>query len=524
MKGPVAIWLFASLYAMTLAAAPTDQRLVDAVKNSDRAAIQTLLDENVDVNATQSDGATALAWAVYWNDLDIADTLIRAGADPNLVNDYGVSPLMLACTNNNVPMVRKLLEARADANKAQWMGVTPLIFCARSGSVEGARLLLTHGADPNASDSRRGQTALMWAASRQHPEVVSLLTEHGADVNAKTQMPDDFKQLEFISYGVQSRDPTKPDIIRENDVHPDPTSSRGGFTALMFAARKGNLDIARVLVTAGAEVNDYSPEYGSSLVVAAANGHLQFALYLLEQGAVPNVADRWGFTPLHYSLWSGIVAIGMSRERIPSDEYWLRESIPELVKSLLVHGADPNARVGDGFPPFNYHRFDRTIAGDMPQLRQPGATAFLLAAASFDTNLMTLLVSHGADPKLATNEGITPLMVAAGMGRVEDISEDEQKEALEATILAWELSNDVNATNQDGRTALAAAAYLGANSIIQFLVDKGADIEAKDRYEQTALSIAQGVPYKINGSDKRFLNPTAHKSSEELLLSLGANR
>ena len=517
-----AMLVTAYIYVATVAAAEIDLRLVDAVKARDFKTAQSLLHEKVDVNTTQPDGSSALAWAAHWDDLNTADILIRADADANIANDYGITPLMLACTNGSSNLVQKLLEARANPNAAQWMGITPLMICSRSGSVEAAKFLLTHGANVNAKDIRRGQTALMWAASRQHVEVARLLTEYGADANAKTQIPNDFTQRQFITYGVQRRDPTRPDKIRENDVHPDPTGSSGGFTALMFAARQGDVDMARVLVAAGADVSDYSAEYGSALVVAAANGHAPFALFLLQQRADPNVKDKWGFTPLHYSLQSGITAIGMSRKKIPSDRAWLRGNIPDLMESLLVHGADPNSRVVNGFPPFSYPAFARTTGNSMPELRQPGATPFLLAAASFDVKLMRLLVSHGADPLLTTHEGTTPLMVAAGMGRQDDITADEEEDALEAAMLAWELGNDVNASNQDGRTALAAAAYLGANSLIELLVDKGADLNAKDRYGQSALSIAQGLPYKITGGDKRFRRPVAHVSSANLLISLGA--
>ena len=520
-------WMVSLLSVATLAAAEGDLRLVEAAKNKDREAARSLLQQQVDVNTPQPDGATALAWAAHWNDLETADLLIRAGADANAANDYGVTPLALACSKGSAAMVEKLLDAGADPNAAQRMGVTPLMTCARAGSAEAVKLLLARKADANAKEARRGQTALMWAVAQKHLEVARLLTEYGADVNAKSHMPDGFTPLQFLTYGVHRRDPTGPDHFEPGDIHPDPSSSRGGFTALMFAARQGNVDSARLLVAAGANVNDSSPGYGSALVVAASSGHEPMALFLLEKGADPNGTDIWGFAPLHYALAEGITAISVSRKRIPTDRYWLRSNMPELVKSLLEQGANPNARVGKGFPPFNYPAFVRTTGNSMPQIRQPGATPFLLAAACFDASLMRLLYSHGADPLLTTDEGTTPLMVAAGMGRLDDLTEEEKKLALDAAKLAVELDGgvnaaNVNASNQDGRTALAAAAYLGVNAVIQFLVDQGADLEAADRYGQTALSIAQGIPPKVIGRDKRFPRPPAHKDTEALLLKLGA--
>jgi ankyrin repeat protein len=521
-KHSLALLLIANLCYPDVMAAGHNLRLVEAVKAKDYATAKVLLQEKINVNVTQTDGASALAWAVYWDEMEMAELLLSTGADPNIANDYGMTPLMLACNNGSAEMVQALLNARANPNAAQRTGVTPLMMCARTGNTEAVRVLLTHGANVNASESRRGQTALMWAASGQHLEVTRLLTEYGADSNIQTRMPDDFQPRQFITYGIKRRDPTRPDEIGDNDIHPAPTSSRGGFTALMFAAREGDLDMARLLVSAGADVDVFSFEYGNALLVAAANAHEDVAIYLTEQGSDPNVTDRWGLTPLHYALQDGITAIGMSRASIASDSLWLKPNMPGLVKSLLEHEADPNIPVGVGIPPFNYPAFARTTGNSMPEIRQPGVTPFFLAAASFDVDLMRLLLSHGADPNLDTNEGTTPLMVASGMGRQDDISAEQEKAAFEAASLALELGNDVNASNQDGRTALAAAAYHGANSLIQLLVENGADMDAKDRYGQTPLSIAQGIPYKVTGQDKRFRRASEHASSVELLLSLGA--
>ncbi len=517
-----ALVLIAGMSISDVTATGHNIRLAEAIKAQDYITARSLLQDKIDVNVSEPDGATALAWAAYWDAHEIARMLISSGADANLANDYGITPLMLACNNGSPEMVRLLLDARADPNMAQWMGVTPLMICSRSGSTDSVRLLLTQGADVNASESRRGQSALMWASTGQHLEVARLLMEYGADSNLQTRMPDDFEPLQFITYGVKRRDPTRTDEIGENDIHPDPTSSRGGYTALMFAARDGDLDMVKLLVAAGAEVNVFSSEYGNALVVAAENSHEDVAIFLTEQGADPNVTDRWGLTPLHYSIQDGITAIGMSRKYIATDSNWLKPNMPDLAKTLLEHGADPNTPIGNGIPPFNYPAFARTTGNSMPEIRQPGATPFFLAAASFDVELMRLLLSHGADPMVNTDEGTTPLMVASGMGRQEDISAVQETAAFEAASLVLELGNDVNASNQDGRTALAAAAYLGANSLIQLLVDNGADMSAKDRYGQTALSIAQGKPYQITGQDKRFRRPSEHASSVELLISLGA--
>jgi ankyrin repeat protein len=282
-------------------------------------------------------------------------------------------------------------------------------------------------------------------------------------------------------------------------------------------------------------VNHVAPEYGNALVVASLNDHEALAIALLENHADPNVADGWGFTALHYALREGIAAIGMARTHLPSDRIWIRSNKPELVKALLAHGANPNARVRTGLPPYDYLPFAREDNGQMPYLRQPGATPFLLAAASADIGSMKALAAAGADPLLATDEGATPVTVAAGLGKLDAPTKEEEARALEAVRLAVDLGGDVNAALKDGRTALMAAAHLGANTIIQFLAEKGANLNATDKYGQTALGLAQGRgPEGRARGNRRYFRigaagggnstsgPGAHKSTADLLLSMGA--
>ena len=525
-------WMISLLSVASLAAASGDLRLVEAVEKGNKEAARSLLEQQVDVNAPQPDGATALAWAVHRDDLETAELLIRAGANVNAANDYGVTPLSLACTNRNAAMVEKLLEAGANPNAALWTGETVLMTCASTGNLEAVKSLLAHGAEVNAKEPKKGQTALMWAVAEKRPEVARALVEHGADVHARSKF---IPTLEPFTISCAPEHPCETGATTgstyEATIHF--RSSTGGFTPYLFAAQQGDVDSARLLLEAAVDVNEATPDDGSALVVASASGHEGLALFLLEQGADPNAKDGYGITALHYALHDGMLAISSYRSR-PTDRFgWLRPNMPELVKALLAHGADPNARIEKDFPPYDYALIARSNGNSLPQISLVGATPFLLAAASGDVGAMRILAEGRADSRLATAEGTTPLMVAAGLAheRRDRWSEDKEK-SLQAAKLAVELGADVNAANIDGRTALHGAADMGANAIVQLLAEKGASLEAKDKYGQTAMTIAladpEGLVYRVLGKAQRdnsfreFRPRDENKKLAELLLKLGA--
>ena len=386
-----------------LAAGGDDLRIVEAVRDGDQETVRSLLEQQVDVNTSQPDGATALHWAAHRSDLETADLLIGAGANVNAMNDYGVTPLSLASTNGSAWMVEKLLRVGADPNAAQPFGETPLMTAARTGSVDVVRALLVHGARVNGKEKRRGQTALMWAVSENHPRVAGLLIEHGADVRGR---------------------------------------SESGFTPLLFAARGGHLNSARLLLEAGANLNTTAPDGMSPLLMASASGHQDLSIFLLDQGADPNAADEYGTTALHYALQKGMSTLTRV-ELSYFNAYLYRPNMVELVKALLAHGADSNARLE------KTQRF-----GNLGILvRLEGATPFLLAASVGDVGLMRVLINGGADPLQATHQNVTPLMVAAGLGRTWDRTKEEEKGTLEAVKLALELGSDVNGSSVNGRSS-----------------------------------------------------------------------
>ena len=468
--------LLLCITAVPAAAAEVDLLLVQAVRGgAPPAELRSLLEEGADVDAAEADGATALAWASHQDNLKAAELLIRAGANVNAANDYGVTPLALACGNRSASMVDTLLSADADPNVAQWTGETPLIVCARTGAIEAVRSLLARGADVDVKETQQGHTALMRAAAGRHADVVRALVDQGADVHAR---------------------------------------SRGGFTPLLFASQQGDIESARILLAAGAGIDEApladvdarrdkmggpcvtssprSPqcfvprENGTPLVVAADSGHEALALFLLENGADPNGTDAYGRTALHYAVPEGWAAVDSYFYRPFHDELRL-PNLPILVEALLSHGADPNVQVAKDYSPYSrgpYRYGTRAV----------GATPFALAAAAADLVIMRSLLDAGADPHLALGDGTTPLMLAAGVGRTQDRrAKQEEANALEAVRLTAELGLDVNAANSRGRTALHGAASVGADPIVQFLAEQGADLEVADQRGMTPYGIAAGM-------------------------------
>jgi uncharacterized protein len=467
--------VWAGLWILLLSAvsfsAASDLRLLDAIKNRDHAAIRTLMAQHLDVNAASADGTSALAWAVIRDDVETVELLIRAGANVNAATDYGVTPLSVACTNRNAILVERLLEAGANATAPLWTGETPLMTCSRTGTTQALKSLIAHGANPNAKENLQGQTALMRAAAEKQTAIVRALIGFGADVHAR---------------------------------------SNGGFTALLFTAQQGDINSARLLIEAGADVNEATAETGNALVLAAASGHEKFSLFLLEHGADAKAVDAYGVTALHYAIPRGLAGIdNISVIFRPLDS--VPVDMPELVKALLSHGADPNAQIVKAFPGNTRSPYD-------PSPTLAGATPFLLAAAAADLDIMRILLSGGANPQINSNDGTTPLMAAAGVGRVDDRPVKDEANALEAVKLAASLGNDVNAANQRGRTALHGAAGGGANPIVQFLADHGANLNTKDRRGNTAVEIASGMGTYVGGLPAGRI----YKSTADLLLKLGA--
>ena len=453
-----------------------DRRLVEAAQRQDTETVRALLGERVDVDLPQADGATPLAWAVHWDALDMADMLVRAGANVNAANDLAVTPLMLASTNGSAPMVDMLLQAGADGAVARPTGETALMMASRTGSVAVVRLLVAHGADVNATTTG-GHTALMWAAAERHADVVRVLADIGADVHARTAAPTPRTRrggYERKEPKVLSRFEAVNPAALPRDGDQDPPRPEGGFTPLLHAIVAGDLDTVRVLLAAGANVDEAAPDGVTALMLALIKRHEEMALFLLDQGADPNPADT-GFTALHLASATGHFTVA---------------------QALLARGSDPNLRVERPQRLTNAFEIGVFQSPGSGRLTQIGSTPFIVAAKSADARMMRLLAASGADPRLTTNDGTTALMLAAGLGKraSTDITYYDwtEEKAVEALRVGLELGVDINAANEHGETALHAAAYHNANRVIEYLVEAGANIDTTNAAGQTALRIAEG--------------------------------
>lgn len=483
--------------------------LADAAMQRDMAAVRAMLKQKVDVNAPGKDGTPALHWVVRVDDLDTAKLLLQAGADAKLADRYGVTPLYIACTNGNSAMIKLLLDAGADANSVDPAGETALMTAVKIGDLESVRALADHGAKIDAVDPVYHQTALMIAVRENHPDVVKLLVDRHANVNALTRtgetpgwvLPN---SVPGFGHGIG--------IIRGG--LPERGSRYfipGGLTPLLYAARDGRTEAAKILLDAGADIEGPDPNGITPLLMAIADNQVATARLLIDRGAKINVSDWYGRTP----LWTAVEVRNMDEDNGSFENGVDREPVLDLINVLLDKGANPNARTKESIP---IRRFMLRTTGTLEWVDFTGQTPFLRAAYSGDVTVMRALLKHGADPKIATFGGTTPLMAAAGVNWVVDQTYDEgQKNLLEAVKLCFDLGLDLNDVNSMGLTALMGAANRGSDEIIEWLVSKGARLDVKDNEGRSPLNWAEGVflathPGKSKPSSMALIQKLAAKA------------
>jgi ankyrin repeat protein len=430
-----------------------DAPLADAAKEQRWEQVRTLVGQAADVNSPQPDGATALHWATYWNHTATLELLVGAGANLDAANEYGATPLWAACANRHADAVGRLLEAGADPNHGLRAGETLLIRCAHTGDPVAVRALVGAGADIDATEPEKGQTALMRAVAMGHPDVTQTLLEAGAAIDTRTIAVQQLR-------GTGERSTTSPQGSTYFEA--------GGFTALLFAARHGEIASARWLLDAGADVNDTGADGNSALVLAAMSGHEDLARYLLERGADPNATDA-GYSALHAAA--------------------LR-TLPELMAHLLERGANPNLPLVKSTP------VPRWTYQHIFTLREKGATPLLLAAKYLEPDMVRLLAEHGGDVLLPKEDGTTPLMAAVGLSA--NRSTTRRNRLIAPELVSEEWANDegvretvralldagagvaIDALGPSGNTALHTAARYRFPATAELLLAAGANADIEN--------------------------------------------
>ena len=502
--------LVSLFFCASSVSAESDLRLVNAAEIQDWDSVSDLLQRGVRADTSRADGVTALLWAAHWDAPETVDLLLNAGADVNAAEDHGVTPLARACLNASVRMVQKLLSVGADPNLAQTNGLTPLMIAAQTGNLEVVEALLSHDADPNAATAATGATALMWAVEESHPQIARLLIDGGATIAVST---------------------TK------------------GFTPLMTTARQGDLEIASILIEGGVDLNETGSDGTHALPLAIMFGQYEFAHFLLENGVNPN-ASMGGIYALHAAV--GQIGTWMT--------HWNRQhggsglggtfGRPGLsasgrlgvVKALLARGADPNVRIETSALVMSYIGHTKKGAfepyacgtGDLK-----GATPLWVAAfgangsmgqifaefahynrSNSSVDIINTLLDAGADLNLTTDDGTTPLMVAAGLGisthhpgEPRGLRSAVGEEAVKALLAA---GSDINAVNEADFTALHGAAFRGLNEIVELLVARGAEIDARDFRGRT--------PYRLAEGSKQSFQFQSWPETADLLRSSNNNR
>lgn len=498
-----------SLFTGLLIAGDADRvaSLADAAEKRDLVTIRALLSKGANINQPQGDGMTALHWAIYYDDIEAVRLLISAGANLKTATRNGqLTPLFLASKNGSAAAIHELLIAGVNPNDPNATGATPLMIAAASGNIDAVTTLLNQGAEVNAKDTTNGQTALMYAAALNRAPVVKLLLDRGADSKIKTKVtklerlrvdmdgnivpqregtpPADASKSETgKEVAPAKRTPTKAGDVANMGPRESGTTLIGGMTALLFAARDGNLETVRVLLDSGADVNAVNEsEKTSPLVMAILNGHYDVASFLLSRGADPNLVNTSGLAALFATIdvqWAPKAWYPQPDTSEQSVKYL------DLLRALLDKKANPNARLEKKL-------WFRGLAQDPVWVDSKGATPFWRAAQSSDFAAMKLLAGAGADINLATAQGVTPLMVAAGIGWMANHSTNAPGGWMEAVKFCIERQADVNAADSRGYTPLHGAAYIGHNEMVNYLVAHQAKVNVKTKQGDTVADMANG--------------------------------
>jgi ankyrin repeat protein len=534
--------------------------LVRAAESDDLEGARALLKNHVSPDAEQGDGTTALHWAAYNDDLALAKLLIGAGARTDARTRLRqLTPLHMAAETGDASLIDALLKAGSQVDAVNESGTTPLMIASSSGSTAAVTTLLAHGANVNALEKTNGETALFFAASHDRADVVRLLLSRGADDKVKTpvsklarvsvgpdgELLDDKKTAKDSDKaqqpaGAQSARPTTSSAPDQNKAKPGQSADKdaeeaktpasksddkvkdaygftaadrkkrvfgttqfGGLTALLVAARDGQINAVKAFLDAGGDVNQTSDtDHATPLILAVINGHFDLAKVLLDRGANPKLANTDGATALY-----AVIDVQWAPRTWYAQPIIANEHIGylDLISALFIHGADPNAEISNKL-------WFRTFANDETWFDVEGATPFLRATVAGDLAAMKLLAKNGANPNLATKSGDTPLMAAAGVGWAAYWTQNAPYSRLDAVKFCLERGAALDAKDAKGYSALDGAAFRGDNEMVSYLVAQGADVHAKTKAGDTVADLANGL----------FEHAVVHPDTVALLERMGS--
>lgn len=509
--------LFAGVFAICLATrlfaadAESGLLLVQAAQQGDLNAVRSLV-QKADVNAAQGDGMTALHWAVYQEDLEMARVLIQAGANVNAANRLkALTPVLIAAQAGNAAMLDLLLKSGAEVNLANDLGTTPLMLAAAAGKPAAAKTLLDQGANVNARELSRRQTALMFAAALNRDAVVRLLASRGADLNLTSKIvPINADIVDEDGNSIPA--PSRTGATRKRASADGKVAGMGGMSALHYATRDGLMATVQALVESGVDVNKTNPvDKSTPLVIAISNGHYDVAKYLVEHGADPNIQTIDGLAALYATVESRWAPVAWTPTAFTSASGITQQQTTylDLMKLLLDHGANVDAKI------IHTLWFDPPHHNDS-WAKAAGTTPFWRAAQATDLDAMKLLIAHGADPKAVSGEQDTALAAAAGVGWNGNYSTNAPNSFMAAAkYLVEDLHVDLNVVDTSGYTAVMGAAYRGDNEMVEYLIAKGARLDVKTKRGWSVTDMANG-PYL------RSSFPIPHPETVALLQKLGA--
>lgn len=480
-----------SIYANT--------ELVHFAERGQLEQLRQILDTGVSADSPLLDGSTALHWATLRDQHEAVAALLEAGASPLALNRNGISPLFLAVQNGSDKITALLLDAGADPNSLAESGETILMTAAHTGKPEVLRLLLANGAMIDTRDPDFQQTALMIAVREGHTELTDILIRHGAGVDTQTRVgpsPVYLPPCKGTGCGSEGLGINRSGVPHRGERF----EAKGGMSPLLYAARDGRIEAARLLIENGADLEIAEANLITPLLMALLNNQLEVAKLLLEFGAEVNTDDFYGRSPLFAAVDYRNLDMNSSLEDDPQDNRVDREPILTVIKQLLDAGANPDVQTKE-WPPEKKWLYS---LNDVSWVDMTGQTPYIRASLAGDIAVMDMLLAYEANPHITTNEGTTALMAAAGVNwTVAQTFTASEAALLEAVKMNLALGGQINETNSMGLTPLLGAANRGSNDIIRFLVASGANLDVQDDIGRDPIRWAQGVFLAAVGAEQK---------------------